>query len=297
MKPVSQHSECTREEPGSACGEAPLVDLGRLAGTCAFISDVHLEEPDAELTRFFLQSIQELVGKVDHLFLVGDLFEFIDVGGRFFRDYWTDFFAVLRNLKENGMQIYFVEGNHDFGFAAVARRAWLAEWSHAAQDACFRFLHPHAGVLHVRHGDDVVTTPAYLKFRYLVKSSWCQWPLRLIPGRWMHRLCIWFAQKSRARGNYRPLPRSKLVADLQRYASRSTDFDALVIGHIHVHTDARNVGARAVSFFSGPDWHTSPSYLLLQHDGTFERVFLQASPTQVFCGTQDFADCSPGEMD
>jgi UDP-2,3-diacylglucosamine pyrophosphatase LpxH len=62
------------------------------------ISDVHLRDPQDELTNLFIQSLLELK-EVDAVFLLGDIFDFIAVSSSFFFDYWKNVFHVFQKLK------------------------------------------------------------------------------------------------------------------------------------------------------------------------------------------------------
>lgn len=255
-------------------GRARLHHLGRLSGRCVFVSDVHLKRPDDELSSSFLKFVTGLKGNVEHLFLVGDIFEFIDASSIFFRRLWDSVFSALQDLKANGCCIYFIEGNHDFGFCEGRSHRWWAEWADFAGDVCCAFLHESAGSVHVRHGDDIVASQAYLYFRACVKDTRIQQILRVIPGRLMHELCLWFAERSRRAGAYRPLEASVLKSSVQSYLRQESPGvpEALVLGHIHVFSDAFGLGSRLLS---GPDWPSAPSFLALDEHGNWSRRFLQ----------------------
>jgi UDP-2,3-diacylglucosamine hydrolase len=254
-------------------GRAKMHDLGRLSGRCVFVSDVHLKRPDDGLTRLFLSFLKSLQGEADHLFLVGDIFEFIDGASAFFQELWSPIFAVLGELKSAGCCVYFLEGNHDFGFAARGSQIWVSDWADLAGDFACVFEHDSAGSVHVRHGDDVVASQAYLQFRAWVKDARLQRLLRVIPGRLMHEICLWFAERSRAAGAYRPLEEDLLRQCVISYLREGHDREpqSLVLGHIHVFSDA--VGSSG-QLFSGPDWPSAPSFLALERAGNWSRHFL-----------------------
>lgn len=254
-------------------GRVRRHDLGLLSGRCVFVSDVHLKRPDDDLSSAFLHFLAGLKGNVDHLFLVGDIFEFIDASSVFFQRLWDPVFSGLRDLKSGGCRVYFIEGNHDFGFSGAGIHHWWSEWADLAGDLSCAFLHESAGTVHVRHGDDVVASQAYLYFRACVKNRRIQQILRAIPGRLMHELCLWFAERSRRAGAYRPLEQSVLKSSVQAYLQRENPGvpQALVLGHIHVFSDASGLGSR---LFSGPDWPSAPSYLELDRQGNWFRNFL-----------------------
>ena len=263
-------------------GQAQVVHLGKIEGNCVFFSDVHLMQPFDFHTAHFLKVLMEAGNSAQHVFLLGDVFEFIDASQRFFRKLWKPVFDTLTELRNQGVHVYFLEGNHDFGFELSHRRefkkteSWLRSWSTFAADAAFEFEHPGAGLVHVRHGDDVVTHDAYLRFRHFAKSFPAQFALSLLPALPIHLFFLWFSKKSRRRGEAYVLTSQKLLLDFEVFL-QTRHFrkpNVLIVGHIHVLGDGYVKGVRTLS---GPDWHTAPSILELAADGKITRRFLNLS--------------------
>ncbi|MGA2297496.1 MAG: UDP-2,3-diacylglucosamine diphosphatase [FCB group bacterium] len=84
-----------------------------------FISDVHLgfleREKDYELESLLIRFLEAISADCETLYIVGDLF-----------DYWFDYktvvpkyfyrtLTVLKKLREKGIKIEYIIGNHDFG--------------------------------------------------------------------------------------------------------------------------------------------------------------------------------------
>jgi UDP-2,3-diacylglucosamine pyrophosphatase LpxH len=274
-------------------GRAPLGDGGTLHGDALFVSDVHLVDPGDAQTVLFLNFLRTIrsdtsqdarLGQVRHVFLLGDIFEFIDAASPFFRTLWKEVFEVLGMLHRRGVLVYFVEGNHDFGFEYVRQREfhavsshestlWLKQWATFVGDVGLQFHHPALGRVHVRHGDDVVAAQEYLYFRGFVKSRLAGFLLRRVPSQASHQFFLWLAKKSRKRGDAYELPFEKVRDDVLRFVSDG-EFplpDVLIIGHIHVFIDTKINGMRMLS---GPDWYQSPSYLMVAQDGSIGRYFL-----------------------
>lgn len=279
-------------------GLAPLRSGHPIDGDCVFLSDVHLFEPEDEATAVFLsvlQAIGERQGHfrdVRHVFLVGDVFEFIDGSAPFFRRLWKNVFDALAELRARDIHVYFIEGNHDFGFEhrGPAYNAheqpqglspgcpWSSQWATFAGDAGLHFEHPALGSLHVRHGDDVVSEPGYLYFRAFVKSAGARRLLRLLPSAPAHRFFLAFAKLSRRAGSGYHLTLAKIHRDVRRFFQRHRDIPlrTMVIGHIHVHLDTIVDGVRVLA---GPDWHTAPSYLVIGAGGEVQRLFVDSKRT------------------
>lgn len=104
---------------------SPVTSLTRMAVEAMsgqyvyFVSDVHLgfgsRERDREREALLLRLLDRMSSNAAHLFIVGDLF-----------DYWFDYrtviprghvrtLAALAGLRERGLPITYLMGNHDFG--------------------------------------------------------------------------------------------------------------------------------------------------------------------------------------
>ena len=97
--------------------KATISDPIMLHGNCLFVSDAHFRTPpDAASEERELKLVQLLKsqeGRLQHLFLLGDIF-----------DYWFEYrdvvpkgyftlFACLKELHLQGVQIHYFTGNHD----------------------------------------------------------------------------------------------------------------------------------------------------------------------------------------
>jgi UDP-2,3-diacylglucosamine pyrophosphatase LpxH len=266
-------------------GHAPLRSGCVLEGDSLFLSDIHLFEPDDQQTRLVLDLLASIgpgrsapaglpqLSGIRHLFFLGDIFEFIDASVAYFRQLWRSFFDALVELKSRGVQIYMIEGNHDFGFES------LSHWTAFAGDAGLDFTHSGLqGLLHVRHGDDVVCDRGYLVFREFVKSAPATRLLRLLPAGPAHRFFLKFAKLSREAGSQYALTLPKIQRDVERFLLMHPGAkpELMIIGHIHVHLDTVVNGVRVVA---GPDWHNAPSVLLLTADGELQRCFVNPDRT------------------
>ena len=87
------------------------------------ISDVHLREPENHITKLFIETLDKFIlekknktSEIEAIFLLGDIFDFITVSKSFFIKLWKNVFNKFHEIKSLGISIYFIEGNHDFGF-------------------------------------------------------------------------------------------------------------------------------------------------------------------------------------
>lgn len=92
------------------------TQIQELNGHCLFVSDAHFrtpqDAPSAQREEMLIQLIQN-AGSLQHLFLLGDIFDFWfeyrDVAPKGY----VRLFAFLKELSQQGVQIHYFIGNHD----------------------------------------------------------------------------------------------------------------------------------------------------------------------------------------
>lgn len=245
-------------------------DLGNLA-RFVVVSDVHLRVEDTERTRLFLDVLASLEGQ-GSVFLAGDIFDFIFVAHDYFHFLWNEVFELCERLRAKGTDVYFIEGNHDFGFEHFRSTALERAFSDFG-DFSVTFRHPVLGRVEVRHGDDVVCPASYPWFRAVVKSR----PLQVackqaMPGRRLQGIFSRYARVSRRRDEYRELRRSFLDSCLDHHFTRrrqaGVGTDVFILGHIHQEVDYLLGDTRVVA---GPDWMRKPTLLKCDAQGILKR--------------------------
>jgi len=255
------------------------------------ISDVHLREPNDEITKIFITTLNKLIHDIknkniemDAIFLLGDIFDFITVSKNFFLKLWKHVFDKFLELRSLGISIFFIEGNHDFGFEHFHSKK-LDKYFTNYGDCIMEFNHPHFGKVVLRHGDNVVCLPTYHKPRAFFKSYLFQKIANIFFSGWlMHYICTKYAKRSRHRGEYNSLQASFLNLCINNYLQEyihqnNIKINTLFIGHIHVLIDSNINGTK---FIVGPDWFSAPNYLHCKADGTYKRYYLTDKVTDPF---------------
>lgn len=251
------------------------VDLG-MVKNFAVVSDVHLRRPSDERTRFFIEALDEC-RDCDHIFFLGDIFDFIFIASSFFSRHWNDVFSKLETLASVGTKLVFIEGNHDFGFEHFAPKRFRDLFV-AHGDIEVRANHPSLGSIVLRHGDDIVCQKQYLKFRSVVKSRALQSLTRALPGAALDRLFLIWASLSRKRNDDYALSETFLRQTVKAYLSSTREApNYLVLGHVHIHA---HTVIDETTLCIGPDWLTHPNILFCSEDGKIERRYLTGSGPQ-----------------
>lgn len=196
-----------------------------------FIADAHLLDPKDANYRLLLEFLRAQRGRVRTLVLLGDIFEFW-IGYRYcvFSAY-VPLLEALRELRETGTRIVYVEGNHDFHLGPYFAETLGCE------------ILPDGGVIeldgwkiHVSHGD--LIDPAdrgYRLLRHVLRGR----PLRLLaailPPDWTWGIARWAGNLSRR--SYSTGARDKAPLPLlEEHARRrfASGCQAVVTGHFHV---------------------------------------------------------------
>ncbi len=145
-----------------------------------FISDAHIRSERSARANILNRFLREMYGRIDSLYILGDLFEFwFEYNIVFPKDYFKTL-ATLYNYIQRGKQVHYILGNHEvmtgsllknFGFIIhrqdatleiygrrvylahgnkIDRRAWTTIWARLLNSklnhTLYRLIHPDIGV-------------------------------------------------------------------------------------------------------------------------------------------------------
>ena len=229
-----------------------------LPSPCYIISDVHLGHAPEAVERSLLSFLRAIPGKAGSLFINGDLFEFWFEWRTVVPRSSVRVLAALMDLRDAGLPVTMLAGNHDCWGGDVLREAGVD----------FQ-LGPWSGMLAgwstlVEHGDGLRPTEdrRYRALRRVLRNPLAIRAFRMLHPDFATRLAMGSSNTSRTyqsrdRGaGLRAVAAERLAADLS--------LELLVFGHSHVATLERvpsgNVYANAGS------WLDAPSYLVVTPD-------------------------------
>lgn len=195
-----------------------------------FLADAHLLDPEDDNYLRLLDFLKQHRGSIRTLVLLGDIFEFwIGYRHTVFAPY-IPLLEELRQQRETGTELVFVEGNHDFHLGPYFRETLKC-----------RIL-PNGGLLqldgkrvYIAHGD--LINPAdrgYRLLRWVLRCGLSRRLLPLVPADWAWQIALWASVQSgrrKQRQDYRPP--EKLIVQFARDRF-SEGYDAVLIGHFHV---------------------------------------------------------------
>ena len=227
------------------------------------ISDVHLGHASAEVERALLGFLRALPGRAGALMINGDLFEFWFEWKHVVPRSGVRALAALMDLRDAGVPMTMVAGNHDCWGGDVLR------------DAGVEFMEgPWTGTLggwraRVEHGDGLRSKEdrGYRALRKVLRNRAAIRAFRSLHPDWATRLAMGSSQTSR---NYQPRDAGRGLREVAR-ASLEADatLELLVYGHSHVAALERmptgNVYANAGSWLDAPTFlHVTPKRVALR---------------------------------
>ena len=225
-----------------------------LKGPCYIVSDAHLGVASPQIERSFVGFLRGLAGEATSLVINGDLFDFwfewrTVIARASFRA-----LAALSYLKDSGVEILWVAGNHDCWGGDILR-----------DDVGVSYIvGPWTGSIagwnaRIEHGDGLREREdrGYRMIRPILRNPIAIKAFRMIHPDWATRLAHGSSNASRtyrARDEGRGL-RALATAQLER----EQDLDLLVYGHSHVPALER-IGTKGI-FANAGSWLDAPTYL------------------------------------
>ncbi|MDD2732410.1 MAG: UDP-2,3-diacylglucosamine diphosphatase [Desulfuromonadaceae bacterium] len=196
-----------------------------------FIADAHLASPEALNFRLLLRFLGELEGKLDTLYIVGDLFDFwLGFPSHPFIQY-DEVLDALDRLVLRGCKLVYFEGNHDFHLGDIFSQRLHAE------------IHSGPSIetvqgkrLYICHGDQINREDhGYLLLRFLLRMSIVAAGVKHFPPAWAEKIRKVLQKRSRAgylvktsRWDYRQILLD-FAGTVRKYGC-----DGLVVGHFHL---------------------------------------------------------------
>jgi len=232
-----------------------------------FLSDAHLRSSSSRQSAKLLSFFRDFGGRYDHLFLVGDFFDFWFCGGDNVYPPFRPLVDCLLALREEGVAIHYFEGNHDFfledffgkrGFVVVPR------------DLTIRL---DGKLFYVAHGDTIDRdNRSYLRLRRFLRSPLSRRLQNAIPSPVLWKIA---GVSSRFSKDYLSDPPAPLVHKMETFAREKffEGYDAVVVGHCHEPLLKETIVLQRPRYFvTLGDWVRYFSYLVYE-DGKLDLLF------------------------
>jgi len=215
----------------------------------------------------FLRFLDSEKNQIDHLVILGDLFEFFFGFKNFSSDEkssaFTDYLPVfdkLRSLYEEGIQVKYFEGNHDFFLQSFFSEQFGMEVEVYPSGGEERLEENRA---FIAHGD--LSNPrqwAYRTFRRILKNSLTYRLIHLagprISRQVAKKLSDMSYQKYHDEGQPFPPPAFRAFAH-QKFLE---GFDLVILGHSHYPEEVEEwIDGRRRLYYNVGDWAVHRSFL------------------------------------
>tara|TARA_Y100001970_G_scaffold293878_1_gene444182 strand:+ start:2910 stop:3650 length:741 start_codon:yes stop_codon:yes gene_type:complete len=228
-----------------------------------FISDIHLKirTSPKEITRRenlyrLLDQIRETGGTC---FFVGDLFDFYFEYPDLVPKSYTDFYQKAMAMKEDGIALHFILGNHDY---------WVQEFiTEEIMDKVYFddvVITVNDKKFFITHGDGILSWDhGYRLLKKIIRSKFFIWAFR-----WLHPTIAYKFANIISRSGRHDMHSEKFNEDvrieIQKMAKMKFDngFDFMICGHYHL-GEMFSVNERKLAVLG--DWFHRPSYAV--YDG------------------------------
>lgn len=232
-----------------------------------FVSDAHFTGRDPETMEVFLRFLDSEKKQMDHLVILGDLFEFFFGFKNFFSsEKWsgfTDYLPVFRKLQSlfhEGIRIKYFEGNHDFFLHSFFSEQFEMEVDVYPDGGEERLGERRA---FIAHGD--LSNPKQWTYRIFRKILKNRWTYRLIhfagpriTRQVAQKLSDLSYQKYHNDVQATPPPAFQAFAH-QKFLE---GFDIVILGHSHFPEEMEErMGGRRCLYFNVGDWMVHRSFL------------------------------------
>ncbi|HLA14185.1 MAG TPA: UDP-2,3-diacylglucosamine diphosphatase [Gemmatimonadaceae bacterium] len=242
-----------------------------LRAPCYIVSDAHLGVASLDIERSFVGFLRGLAGRASSLVINGDLFDFwfewkTVIPRRSFRA-----LAALAELRDAGVEILWVAGNHDCWGGEILREDVGVDYVVGAWEGSIAGWN-----VRIEHGDGLREREdrGYRLIRPVMRNRIAIKAFRMLHPDWASRLAHGSSTASRT---HRARDEGRGLRDYAaRQLANAKELDLLVYGHSHVaaleRMDGGGVFANAGSWLDAPTYLklTSEAIELLEWDGSPE---------------------------
>ncbi|MCP4583734.1 MAG: UDP-2,3-diacylglucosamine diphosphatase [candidate division Zixibacteria bacterium] len=193
-----------------------------------FISDAHLSFENGQIEDKLVNFLNSIIGKAGYLYILGDLFDFWLEYKHVVPSAYLKTLAALLKLKQAGVEIVYLPGNHDF---------WLGNYLHKQVGITLAGdqleIDHHGKKIHLYHGDGLAYGDyGYRLLKKLFRFKPNIWLYKLMPVDWAYRLAHRTSGASREYTSKKP----KDLRGYYDYAAEKikSGCDAVIMGHTHV---------------------------------------------------------------
>ena len=225
-----------------------------------FISDVHLQDAHSLKTLAVMDFLRTKAAECDHIYILGDLFDVWPGTTNYLISLFQPVFEVMRSLVDQGCQLHYIEGNHDFRLGKFfTEKVGVKVYT----DSLETQWNNHK--VFMAHGD--LGNPketGYRILRYLLRRDWLHFLIKPIPQKWIFLLG---KKTSLASRGYQKESEEKNRAVREIYRDTAKElfkkgYDVVIMGHTHIPDSfSETIENRHCRYFNTGDWIRNFTYL------------------------------------
>ncbi|MDX1573552.1 MAG: UDP-2,3-diacylglucosamine diphosphatase [Methylophaga sp.] len=240
-----------------------------------FISDLHLSPDQPDLTRLVTDFLLDQE-RPETLYILGDIFN-TWLGDDLVLPEYQPFIGALKQLHDEGTQIYLMVGNRDFMLGKHFAEAVGAE---LLPDPVIHYFDDTPVLL--MHGDSLCTDDvSYQRYRKVVRNHFLQWCFLRLPLRFRQNISDQIKAKSKAKKRSKTFEIMDVNQSTVETVMNAYEVNIMIHGHTHrpaIH-NFQSQGQKKWRIVLG-DWHDSPSFMVIK-DGIFRLVDSRLEPGQL----------------
>ncbi len=235
-----------------------------------FISDIHLKglnERNGNVLLRFLISLRDQKNPATHLFLLGDIFDFWVGDHEYYFSKFLPIIEVLLDLKNHGIKVIYVEGNHD----VHVKDFWSRHGIEAFVEDRYFDLGPWK--IRVSHGDLINPQDTkYVKYRNFIRHEIMEKVAQWLPAKQLNVLGDWASQLSRKKSSVRrrdsELELKNLIHEYAKKSYEEKPYNFFISGHMHFRDEwSFRVGEHQPVSINLGSWFEKPTALCLDSSG------------------------------
>lgn len=231
-----------------------------------FVSDIHIQSPECPRARLFERFLNDLSARSDvtHLFMLGDIFDLWVADHDYFIDRYRAIIDEIRQLKNDGVQISYFEGNHDLHLQKFwADRLGLTVHKGPA------YVQLGQRTVRIEHGDQMDPADRGYRFlRWFLRTPPIRWLICNLPGGLIARIGERASSGSRQYTTHtKSITSDRAIEKIRDHARRAfaeSPFDIILSGHVHIRDDHRiDIEGRSLRTVNLGSWMDAPCYFKL----------------------------------
>jgi UDP-2,3-diacylglucosamine hydrolase len=219
-----------------------------------FVSDFHLDKSDKKRYYKVHNFLKSLIGKHDHIFFLGDIFEFWHNDRKALLNEYKEIIDVFLELSRKGTKLHFFEGNHDICYGNFFKNSLNAQVYRNCVTLQINNLKVFLG-----HGDELgANNLRYYFFRSLLRLKTTKLIISSAPSYLVLKTALLLSKASR--NFFRSSDRKKANLKFIDIATQKINegVDVVILGHSHI---PESVKISKGHYFNCGNWLKDASFI------------------------------------